>query len=135
MGRMLRWVILFLALVVVACTPRPSPIPTGAPGELELTAVAGPVCPVETIPADPACEPRPVPGARVLVSPGDGRDIVVAEGTTDDDGMVRLELPPGDYIVSGADVDGLMGRPDPATVTIAAGELTSVTLAYDTGIR
>lgn len=127
-------VALVISFLLAACTPVPS-TPPGATGELEVTVVAGPVCPVETVPPDPACAPRPVPGAPVLVSPADGRDILVAEGTTDEDGFVRLDLAAGDYIVSGGEVDGFFGRPEPVTVTIAGGETTSVMLAYDTGIR
>jgi hypothetical protein len=126
---------LFLALVVVACTPTPSPTPTGGTGELEVTVVAGPVCPVETVPPDPACDPRPVSGARVVVSPADGRDIIVAEGTTDADGIALLSLSPGDYLLAGGAVEGLFGVPQPMSVAVVAGRTTSVTLDYDTGIR
>ncbi len=129
------WASLFLALVVVACTPAPSPTPTGGTGELEVAVVAGPVCPVETVPPDPACAPRPVSSARVFVSPADGRDIIVAEGTTDDDGIALLSLPPGEYLLAGDAVEGLFGVPEPMSVEVVAGRATSVTLDYDTGIR
>jgi hypothetical protein len=33
------------------------------------------------------------------------------------------------------EVEGLMGLPEPATVTVESGESVTVTLAYDTGIR
>ena len=128
-------VALLLVLVLVACTPGASPAPTVETGRLEVMVVAGPVCPVETVPPDPACDPRPVSGARVFVSPGDGRDIVVGEAVTDDDGIARLSLAAGDYILAGAVVEGLMGMPEPTAVTVAAGRTMSVTLAYDTGIR
>ena len=65
--------------------------PATAAGVIEVRAVAGPVCPVETVPPDPACEPRPVAGAPIFVMPADGRDVVVAQGTTDEDGLVRLD--------------------------------------------
>lgn len=133
-GGMRASVVVAISLLLVACAPA-SPTTPVATGELEVTVVAGPVCPVETLPPDPACAPRPVPDARVLVSPGDGREVLVAEATTDEDGIARLELPPGDYIVSGGEVDGLFGLPSPTTATVVAGETTSVTLAYDTGIR
>ena len=128
-------VLLLLALTVVACTPGASPAQTAETGELEVMVVAGPVCPVETVPPDPACNPRPVSGARVFVSPGDGRDIRVGEDVTGDDGIARLSLAPGEYILAGGHVEGLLGMPEPMVVTVAAGQTTSVTLAYDTGIR
>jgi hypothetical protein len=126
---------LLVALVLVACTPPSSSSPATEIGELEVMVVAGPVCPVETVPPDPACDPRPVPGARILVSPGDGRDIRVGEDVTGDDGIARFSLAPGDYLLAGSATEGLMGLPEPVAVTVVAGRTTSVTLTYDTGIR
>lgn len=125
--------LVLLAMVIVACVAPPSP--SARPGVLEVRALAGPVCPVETVPPDPACEPRPVANAPVFVAPGDGRDILVAQGTTDGDGLVRLELPPGAYVISGGEVDGLFGLPEPVRVTLESGARASVELTYDTGIR
>lgn len=127
--------IALVALVLTGCQPGASPSSSGETGTLEVLAVAGPVCPVETDPPDPDCEPRPVDGARILISPGDGREIVVAEGTTDAQGRVTFELPPGDYIATGVAVDGLMGLPEPTTAAVSARDAASVTLLYDTGIR
>jgi hypothetical protein len=76
-----------------------------------------------------------VEGARILLQPGDGRDIVIGEAMTDADGRATIELAPGDYIVVGVEVEGLMGLPGPTTVTVESGESVTVTLAYDTGIR
>jgi len=125
-----------LVLMLAACVPSAtSPTPGAAAGTVEIVVVAGPVCPVEQDPPDPNCEPRAVEGARILVQPGDGRDIVVGEATTDADGHATLELAPGDYIVVGVGVEGLMGLPEPTTVSVETGETVIVTLAYDTGIR
>lgn len=121
---------------MVGCTPAPTPAPsTAAGGVLAVVVVAGPVCPVESEEPDPECDPRPVADARVFVQPGDGRDILVAEGTTDDEGQVRIELPVGDYIVTGGEVEGLFGLPEPVTVTVTGTEPATATLTYDTGIR
>jgi hypothetical protein len=120
------------ALILAACTPSASP--ATAAGVIEVRAVAGPVCPVETVPPDPACEPRPVAGAPVFVMPADGRDVVVAQGTTDEDGLVRLDVAPGAYIVIGGEVVGLMGQPSPTPVTVGSTPV-SITITYDTGIR
>jgi hypothetical protein len=127
-----RLLAVLIVLALVGCQPAP---PAAGSGVIEVEAIAGPVCPVETDPPDPDCAPRPVAGATVLVQPADGRDIVVAQGMTDADGRVRLELPAGDYLVVGAAVEGLMGAPQPVAASVAAGRVTSVELAYDTGIR
>ena len=132
--RMMRWPILFLVIVLAGCAPAASASPTSE-GTLRVEVVAGPVCPVERDPPDPDCAPRAVGGARIFVQPGDGRDIVVGEATTDEAGHATIELAPGDYLVLGAEVEGLMGRPDAATVTVSAGRTVTITLTYDTGIR
>lgn len=126
--------VLGLALLLAACLPIPTPTAGGA-GAIEVEVVAGPVCPVEQEPPDPNCAPRPVEGARIFVQPGDGRDILVGEATTDVDGNASIEIAPGDYIVVGGQVDGLMGLPEPTTVSVAAGQTATITLTYDTGIR
>jgi hypothetical protein len=75
-----------------------------------------------------------VAGAPVFVMPADGRDVVVAQGTTDEDGLVRIDVAPGAYIVIGGEVVGLMGRPSPTPVTVGSTPV-SITITYDTGIR
>ena len=127
--------LLSLATLLVACTPGGIPTPSGELGRLEIVVVAGPVCPVEQDPPDPNCEPRPVADARILVQPADGRDILVGEGTTDEQGQVTIDLPAGDYLVAGAEVEGLMGAPELASVTVVAGDTVTLSLGYDTGIR
>ena len=120
-----------LLLVLAACQPTSS---AGvASGDLELTAVAGPVCPVEHDPPDPGCEPRPVDGARILLSPGAGQDIVVAEAVTDGNGVARVTLPAGEYIATGLGVAGLFGSPPSVPVTVRAGVTTTLVLTWDTG--
>lgn len=124
---------LALSLVVAACVV-PS-APSGPTGTLVGRAEAGPVCPVETVPPDPACAPRPVPGATVVVLDAAGRE--VARATTDEAGGFALELPAGGYLVTGEPAEGLMGGPPPAVeaTVVADGTTELVILAYDTGIR
>ena len=52
------------------------PSPNGA-GETGIrgVALAGPVCPVETVPPDPNCAARPVAGAVILVRDGSGSEV------------------------------------------------------------
>jgi hypothetical protein len=59
-----------LGLVLLGCTSSggttgSSPIvsPGGPPPSVAGVVTAGPVCPVERMPADPTCAPRPVAGA------------------------------------------------------------------------
>ena len=126
--------VLLIILSAVACTA-PVPSVSAEVGTLEVTVLAGPVCPVETPEPDPACDPRPVAGAQLFVSRGDGTDIVVAEATSDENGFARFELPAGTYIVTGSEVSGFFGIPEPAAADVLRGQTASLTLSYDTGIR
>jgi len=120
-----------IAVWASACGPAPAVAPPGT--GLNISAVAGPVCPVERVPPDPACAPRPVGGATVLVLDGQGK--TVATVVLDDRGMALVPLPAGSYLVQAQPANGLMGTPEPQTVTVVDGTITPVALAYDTGIR
>jgi hypothetical protein len=107
---------------------------TGGPGIIG-TATAGPVCPVERYPPDPACAPRPVAGATITVHGAGGQ--VIATTTTGTDGSYRVAVPAGSVQVVAAPVAGLMRAPAPIDVVVPAGSSAwvRVDLSYDTGIR
>lgn len=120
-------VIVPILLVVTACSGAP------VPGfEVSGIALAGPVCPVESVPPDPACAPRPVVGATVEAVDQTGSSL--ASTVTDDEGRFTLTLPGGEYTIFALPVDGLMGTPAPLDITVA-GSLDIGVFAYDTGIR
>ncbi len=106
------------------------PVGTREPALL-VTAVAGPTCPVETVPPDPKCAARPVAGARIELRENDERLI---ETTTDALGAAVLFASEGDYEIVAGSVIGLVGHPEPEPVSAATGT-TVVRLSYDTGIR
>lgn len=110
----------------------PSPGGDGRTG-ITLTALAGPVCPVETEPPDPACAPRSVPGAVVRILDVGGVEVMRA--TLDGGGFAFLELDAGTYTLEAQPVEGLMGTPAPASVTVTDGVAVPIVLSYDTGIR
>lgn len=93
---------------------------------------AGPTCPVER-PGDSACADRPVKGAVLVVTDASGRE--VARFTTDASGLFRIDLAPGTYTLAAQPVTGIMGTPAQQQVTVVDGQLTTVALGYDTGIR
>jgi hypothetical protein len=103
-------------------------------GNVSGQATAGPVCPVER-PGDPACAPRPVGGAVIVVTRPDGS--VVARVTTAVDGRFSINLPPGDYVLVPQPVEGMMGTapPVPFTVGQAGPSPSPLQVQYDTGIR
>ena len=110
-------------------------IPSSGGPWLVGVATEGPVCPVERIPPDPACAPRPVVGATIVVLDRGGRE--VARATTGADGTYHVAVPAGSVRVEAAPVAGLMGTPAPidAVVPVGPGAWLRVDLAYDTGIR
>ena len=122
-----------VAVLIVACGTS-SGAPSAPPGTgLSITAVAGPTCPVEKVPPDPACAPRPVAGATIVVLDAQGATVTTV--VTDVAGAATAAVPPGDYVVQARPAAGLMGTPEAQTATVVAGAMTAVALDYDTGIR
>ena len=111
------------------------PSPNGAGGTTGIggVATAGPVCPVEKNPPDPACAPRPVEGAVLVVQNASGTE--VARITTATDGTFFAELPAGFYVVTPQPTNGLLGTAGPQSVTVTDGAVVRLAIAYDTGIR
>jgi hypothetical protein len=97
------------------------------------TVTAGPTCPVETQPPDPACAARPVAGAILVFSDAGGTE--VARATSAADGTFTVELAPGAYRLMPKSVDGLIGTPAAMDVLVEAGPPTELQVSYDTGIR
>jgi hypothetical protein len=98
------------------------------------TVSAGPVCPVERDPPDPACAPRLVAGAVLVVTDPAGSE--VARATSAEDGTFSIELGPGAYRLTAQPFDGLMGTPGPMDFAVeAGGPMTELQVSYDTGIR
>ncbi len=121
--------IALVALAPVACTAPAAPKIT-----LRGHATAGPVCPVETVPPDPACAPRPVAAAEVVIRDESGE--TVARVRTADDGRFAVSLPPGTYELVPQPVEGLMGTAPSVVVVLAEGtDPDPVEIGYDTGIR
>ena len=65
----------------------------------------------------------------------DATGTVVAEATTDADGVYAIDLPPGYYHVVPQPVEGLLGTAASVDVTTVANSTTVVDFSYDTGIR
>jgi Carboxypeptidase regulatory-like domain len=119
-------------LLIAACGAAGAP--SAPPGTgLSIAAAAGPTCPVESIPPDPACAPRPVAGASIVIKDRQGK--TVATVVTGANGTASIGLPAGTYMVEPQPAAGLMGTAGSQAVTVADGAMTPVLLAYDTGIR
>jgi hypothetical protein len=96
--------------------------------------VAGPTCPVETVPPQPRCAPRPL-AATLRIRRAGGRSSTTIR--TRADGSFSLRLVPGNYVLRPLPRAGSAypRPPAPLRVQVHAGRFTSVTISYDTGIR
>jgi hypothetical protein len=124
-------VLIGCALGLVACSSAGGRTPdSGIAGRV----VESPTCPVETVPPQPQCAPRPL-AVGLRVTPV-GRNVgrLVRSGP---DGRFRVLLSPGTYIVKGLPKNGSpFPRPlAPRRVGVQAGRLTRITITYDSGIR
>ena len=128
-------VLLALPLLVSCGAPTgPSDVmQDGAPGTGVLTGsvLRGPTTSV-VVPG--ATSSVPVAGAKVVVStPGGG---AIGSGSTGADGIYRVPLPSGTYVVtltSGASF--LFTKDLPATVNVAEGQTTTLNVMLDSGVR
>jgi hypothetical protein len=97
-------------------------------------AVAGPVCPVESVSPDPSCAPRPVAGAELIVRGADGAVVQVLR--TDSDGRFATRLAPGTYRFEPQPVEGILGTAPAIDVEVRDGSpMDELAISYDTGIR
>ncbi len=128
-------ILIAIVLAITACTPAGSRGPASEPAVHVLGMVtAGPTCPVERDPPDPACAPRPVDGAVISIRDANGG--LVATVTSAADGSFTLQVAPGMYRLVAQPVDALPGTPSPIDLQVGAGEReVPVTVSYDTGIR
>lgn len=103
---------------------------SGIAGRIE----AGPTCPVERLPPDPRCAPRPL-SARVRIRrAGDAHALKVIRSAAN--GHFRVRLSPGVYILTPLRSGSAFPRPPgPMRERVRSGHFTRVTIVYDTGIR
>jgi len=128
-----RWTFTVSSAGAVSATGQSGdPLPPS--GEVTGKVSAGPVCPVERVPPDPSCAPRPVAGAVLIVQTTAGRE--VARTTSAADGSFHLNLVPGLYRLVPQPVAGYMGVAPSVDFRVDAGVPTpALEVSYDTGIR
>lgn len=115
--------LLAVALVAGACAD--APIDSGVRGEVRI----GPVNPVE----QPGVDNTAPYSAKLAVKLAlDGE--VVAETVSGEDGLFVIILAPGDYVLVPENGDPLPVA-EPQAFTVTADRFTTVTVAYDSGIR
>ena len=71
----------------------------------------------------------------MVITARDAGGLVVAEGQTDADGRLELDLRPGNYVLIAGEVEGLTGPSEPIAFSLRANEERELLIPYDTGIR
>ena len=106
-------------------------------GFLQGTISIGPICPVETIPPDPACQPtaETYKAYPVGVFTTDGNR-KVAQLNPSLDGTFSSELPTGNYlVVLEKEQNNIGGSNLPVEISITSQDRTLLNINIDTGIR
>jgi hypothetical protein len=116
------------SLLAGACAASSSTTGSGESG-IRGTVLLGPTCPVETI--EHPCPDKPIV-ANVVVSSPQGKK--VAGARSGDDGRFSVSVPPGDYVITVADLQGIPFA-KPVSVSVPDGEFVEVTVSVDSGIR
>lgn len=107
-------------------------------GFLEGKVTIGPLCPVESFPPDPNCQPtEETYKARPIAIWTSDKKTKVAQIEPNLDGTYKIELPVGNYIV---DLEkqqpfGVGSSNLPAPISINSGKITTLNIDSDTGIR
>jgi len=124
-------VILPVIIIVAGCI---QPVTPSSTGQLGGTVTIGPLCPVE--PCHTSEEQRVAAySARHLVITSEGQSSRTYEVPFSPDGHYTIELPEGHYHVDIVKNGIDRGEGVPTTVTIKRGEMVTLDLSIDTGIR
>jgi hypothetical protein len=126
--------ILLLGLIMISGCNKQTIDRTGL---LEGVISIGPLCPVEKVPSDPACQPtaETYKAYPVGVYTAD-RTKKIASIIPNLNGSYMIELMPGNYqVVLHTNQNGIGGSNLPADISIVSNEVTILDINIDTGIR
>lgn len=96
------------------------------------TVMAGPTCPVERNPPDPACADRPLQTTVTVFRTVDMAH-AIAVTTSDASGAFEVTLSPGEYVVAAG--QSTLPRCTQTPATVGPSGYTKVVVSCDTGIR
>ncbi len=121
-----KFVIGVLILLLSTCSMRtPTPTDSGIEGQ----ALIGPMCPVVQVGQE--CPDQPFQAVLTVNSPKGER---VVQIQTDANGMFKIPLAPGEYILHPESPNSLPFAGE-QSVVVEAGRFTQVFVHYDSGIR
>lgn len=100
-------------------------------GTLTGSVTLSPICPVERIPPDPNCAPKPY---ATKIEALDSNNKIIKTTQSQSDGSFTFTLPAGDYTIQAAGAS-VYPRCSPVTVTIKPAVTVQADISCDTGIR
>ena len=122
------FILIILASVNIYYHRRTFTVDSGIEGMVLL----GPICPVQSIPPDPACADKPTSASFEVRDARTGK--LVLNTSSDTNGHFRINLQPGIYQLKSKSMQ-LGERIKPLNVTVRPNEFEKVSLDVDTGIR
>ncbi len=114
----------------VTSTGTATPIPQGS--GVKGTILLGPTCPVERIPPDPNCAPKPYATSITVYRSGSKLPYIIGNSNTD--GAFQLTLPVGSYMLNAGGTK-ILPRCSEVSVTIPPNAFITQDISCDTGIR
>ncbi len=137
MNRNILLIILVIGIILISgCIQQQNQVPKNSEkGFLEGKVAIGPLCPVESYPPDPRCQPteETYKAWPIAVYTSD-KKTKIARIEPLINGTYKIELPGGEYVVD-LEKQHMFGKNLPATVIIKKGEITVLNINIDTGIR
>ena len=126
---------LLLFAVLLNCSCDQQQMQIVEKGFLEGKVTIGPLCPVETVPPDPACQPsQDTYDAWPIVIWTAVKKTKIATIDPDLDGNYLIDLPKGSYLVD-LDKQHRFNKSLPALIIIKPNETSLLNIDIDTGIR
>jgi hypothetical protein len=128
---------LLLTLVLFSSSCENFVLNTGGSGTLTGKITIGPLCPVERIPPDPACQPtaETYKAYQVSIWSSDMK-VKIRDITPSLDGSYTIGLPTGTWMVAlDRQLAGVGGSNLPVSITVKEGSDTQLDISIDTGIR
>jgi hypothetical protein len=109
-------------------------VPNSGTGVVQGTVVLSPTCPVERIPSDPQCAPKPF-STTIGVSRNIETPTAFKTVQSDASGSFRFVLEPGEYDFFRPNGTSVYPRCEEKVITVVAGQTVDITISCDTGIR
>ncbi len=107
-------------------------VSAASPGTISGTVTLSPTCPVERIPPDPSCAPKPYATAIDIMASGSTKILKTIQ--SDASGAFKVNLTPGSYVLQ-AHGGNTLPRCLAVSVVVKSNQYNNTNISCDTGIR